>query len=114
MAKTNATPRTWRAQPTAGHDIHGQTAVYDEATGKDIAIVYDGDAHADLIAAAPELLEACQDLLEYAVILSAEYLDNFASWPNNKAIQGWPKERWLKALDASRKARAAIAAALAH
>ena len=46
----------WRAQPTAGHDKHGQSVVYHEASGKDIAIVYDGDKHAALIAAAPELL----------------------------------------------------------
>jgi hypothetical protein len=50
----------WEARPTAGHDRHGQSSVYDSETGKDIAIVYDGAAHGDLIAAAPELLEACE------------------------------------------------------
>lgn len=50
--------RTWRAQPTAGHDKHGQSVVYDETNGSDLALVYDGKAHADLIAAAPDLLAA--------------------------------------------------------
>ncbi len=51
------TPEQWEAQNTAGHEIHGQAAVYD-ATGKDVAIVYDGEAHATLIAEAPALLAA--------------------------------------------------------
>jgi len=51
----------WQAQHTAGHATHGQTAIYDEANGKDVAIVYDGDANARLIAAAPELLEALRE-----------------------------------------------------
>jgi len=51
---------TWQTQNTAGHDTHGQTAIYDEANGKDIAIVYDGDSHARLISAAPELLEVAK------------------------------------------------------
>jgi len=53
------TPGPWDTQPTAGHETHGQSAVYD-ANGKDIAIVYDGDANARLISAAPALLEACK------------------------------------------------------
>lgn len=56
-------PGPWEAQNTAGHDLHGQTAVYD-ANGKDVAIVYDGTANAPLIAAAPELLDALKSLLE--------------------------------------------------
>ena len=41
---------------------HGQSAVYDEDSGRDIAIVYDGDAHAALISAAPDLLALLERL----------------------------------------------------
>jgi hypothetical protein len=51
------TTTEWNAKPTAGHEKHGQSAVWNEE-GKTIAIVYDGDSHANLIAAAPELLKA--------------------------------------------------------
>ena len=54
----------WIAQPTARHEVHGQSAVYDEATGQDVAIIYNGRAHADLIAAAPDMLCALQHVLE--------------------------------------------------
>lgn len=46
----------WTAAGTAGHKTHGQSAVYDES-GKDIAIVYDGEANACLIAASPSMYE---------------------------------------------------------
>jgi len=52
------TPGPWEAQNTAGHDIHGQTAVYGAASGEDVAIVFKGAANANLIAAAPVLLAA--------------------------------------------------------
>jgi hypothetical protein len=35
----------------------------DEETGANIAVVYNGDAYTDLVAAAPELLEALEGLL---------------------------------------------------
>jgi len=54
---------SWVAQNTAGHETHGQSAVYDESTGQTIALVYDGKANARLIAAAPELLAACERAL---------------------------------------------------
>ena len=57
MAEQTHTPGPWEAQNTAGYDTHGQAVVYD-ASGKDVAIVYDGDANALLIAAAPDLLDA--------------------------------------------------------
>lgn len=60
---TTATIHAWETRPTAGHDVHGQSAVYDSETGRDVAIVYDGAAHGDLIAAAPELLYALRSLL---------------------------------------------------
>lgn len=53
----------WYTSVTAGHDTHGQSAVYSE-DGKDIAIVYDGKAHGALIAAAPDMLTACRAFVE--------------------------------------------------
>ena len=65
---TKQTHTTWVVRGTAGHEKHGQSGVYDEndTSGHDIAIVYDGDAHGDLIAAAPALLAAliqCHDAI---------------------------------------------------
>lgn len=53
----------WSAKPTAGYERHGQSAVSDDADGKTIAIVYDGKAHANLIAAAPALRRELQKLV---------------------------------------------------
>lgn len=52
------TPGPWYLMPTAGHDMHGQSAIAQEATGNTVAVAYDGKADARLLAAAPELLEA--------------------------------------------------------
>lgn len=49
---------SWVAKPTAGHETHGQTAVYSERDGRTVALVYDGKKDAALIEAAPEMLEA--------------------------------------------------------
>jgi hypothetical protein len=65
-------------------------------------------ANARLIAAAPELLAALQDLLRESVWLSAEYLDVFSLWPDDKSIHGWDKARWKRALAAAQKSQAAI------
>ncbi len=62
---TKHTAGPWESQATAGHDIHGQSSVYSECDGKDIAIVYDGEANARLIAAAPELLEALREIQDH-------------------------------------------------
>lgn len=71
-SKQGFTPGPWQSQPTAGHNIHGQTAIYSEADGaKDIAIVYDGEANAQLIASAPELVEALR-----AVVRCLELVDS--------------------------------------
>jgi hypothetical protein len=59
---TQHTPGPWYSQPTAGHETHGQSAIASEATGKTVAIAYDGEADARLLAAAPELLEALNNL----------------------------------------------------
>jgi hypothetical protein len=54
--------RDWTLQPTAGHETHGQSVICD-GDGRSIAIVYDGDRDGRLIAAAPDLLEACKSAL---------------------------------------------------
>jgi hypothetical protein len=61
---TKHTKGEWYAKPTAGHDLHGQSVVYADGVGrgKDVAIVYDGDADAQLIAAAPDLLLALETI----------------------------------------------------
>ena len=51
----------WIARGTAGHETHGQWSVYEES-GRDIAIVYDGAKHAQLIADAPCLLGGLKEL----------------------------------------------------
>jgi hypothetical protein len=45
-------------------NIHDQGLVMDVETGTNIAVVYNGDAYTDLIAAAPELLEALKACVE--------------------------------------------------
>lgn len=64
------TPGPWEVQNTAGHDIHGQTAVYDTVSGEDIAIVYEGVTNATLIAAAPDLLATLRFIAEQLEVLS--------------------------------------------
>lgn len=66
---------------------------------------------ADLLLAAPDLLEALQAVLREAVILSADYLEAFRDLPDDAVIQGWDKARWKAALVAEEKARVAIAKA---
>ena len=58
-------PGPWQAQNTAGYATHGQTAIYAEPSGRDIALVYDGEANALLISAAPELLDMLTLALPY-------------------------------------------------
>jgi hypothetical protein len=65
----------------------------------------------NLIAAAPELLEALKEILNEAIILSEDYLEIFRDKPDDATIQGWDKARWRRALVASKKARAIIAKA---
>lgn len=63
MNKQHA-PGPWYARPSAGNDIHGQSIVASESTGKSIAVVYDGNADAQLIATAPDMLAALRDVVE--------------------------------------------------
>ena len=55
--------KTWYYRPTAGHETHGQGVVVDEATGRDVAVIYDGDADGAMLAAAPEMLAALELVL---------------------------------------------------
>jgi len=59
---TEHTPGPWYSQPTAGHEMHGQSAIASEANGKTVAIAYYGQADARLLAAAPEMLLALQHI----------------------------------------------------
>lgn len=53
----------WNTSENAGYELHGQGAIADEVDGKTIAIVFDLNKHGNLIAAAPELLEALKSLV---------------------------------------------------
>jgi hypothetical protein len=77
---------TWAAQHTAGHNTHGQTAVYDETTGKDIAIVYDGDAHAEFIVRAVNSHADMLEALEHALALINEHADELAGFEHPDRI----------------------------
>ena len=68
------TPGPWYSRPTAGHEMHGQSAIASEASGKTVAIAYDGRADAHLLAAAPELLEALR-----AMIARGPFMDQRAT-----------------------------------
>lgn len=67
------TPGPWTHKATAGdHDF----AVYPEATGRDVALVRDfNEANARLIAAAPEMLEALQQLYEHCSMVHKHWGD---------------------------------------
>lgn len=67
------TKRSWYVMPTAGHDIHGQSAVCSMPDGKTIALVYDGAAHAGFIATAPEFYEALKRLLTHVIDDNDDY-----------------------------------------
>lgn len=53
-------PGPWYSSTSAGGN---QGLIYEEGTGKTVAVSYD-PKDADLIAAAPDLLEACEAVLE--------------------------------------------------
>lgn len=76
--ETQHTPGPWNARPTAS--LGPQWVVYPEADGPDIAIIYDHgntEANAHLIAAAPELLEACRRIAVYAQSGTHPHLANY-------------------------------------
>lgn len=95
--------KQWYTKPTAGHETHGQSAVYDEATGRDVCIVYDGKADADLIAAAPDLVKACEAALtafrrmyhdiEKGTIDIEELMNDESYWPLTDLRESLTKAR---------------------
>ena len=52
------TPKRWSVAKTGNH----QGLIVDDNTGRNVAVSYDKE-DADLIAAAPELLDACHDAI---------------------------------------------------
>jgi hypothetical protein len=58
--KTRHTPGPWITASTGNH----QRLVISERTGANVAVAYNGEADSALIAAAPDLLAACQETLE--------------------------------------------------
>ena len=54
--------------------MHGQSAIASEASGKTVAIAYDGRADAHLLAAAPEMLEALR-----AMVARGPFMDQRAT-----------------------------------
>lgn len=57
------TPTPWHSRGTAGHEMHGQHSIWGE-DGKDIAIVYDGEANAACIVRAVNAHEALIQALD--------------------------------------------------
>jgi sulfite reductase beta subunit-like hemoprotein len=57
------------------------------------------------------LVEAAEAFMGEAVVLTANYLEAFESYKDDDCIQGWDKARWIRALDAKYKLKAAIEAA---
>ncbi len=72
------TPGEWYAKPTAGNH---QYIIASESTGATVALIYDpSNGDAALIAAAPDLLAALRDLLDYAVDRAQFTPENLAAF----------------------------------
>lgn len=77
--------RSWSASPTAGHDVHGQSAICDEHTGRTVAIVYDGDAHAAFIARACNAYDELLEALDRVTNQLAHKYPNDEAWEQARA-----------------------------
>ena len=60
------TPGPWETSRDAVPDGHTQITVYAEGSGERVATVFQTEANARLIAAAPELFEALEDVVKWA------------------------------------------------
>jgi hypothetical protein len=58
---TQYTPGPWESSRDAVPEGYAQATVYEEATGVRVATAFESEANARLIAAAPDLLAACQE-----------------------------------------------------
>lgn len=58
------TPGSWETSRDAVPDGHVQVTVYSEESGERVATVFQTEANARLIAAAPDLLEAARQLVK--------------------------------------------------
>ncbi len=72
---TQHTPGPWELSRDAVPDWHTQITVYTEATGTRVATVFEREANAHLIAAAPELLAACEAALDRDDVADCELGD---------------------------------------
>ena len=60
---TKHTPGPWGISRDAVPKGHVQSTVYAEHSGQRVATVFESEANVHLVAAAPELLEACKKAL---------------------------------------------------
>jgi len=82
----------WYVSKNAGHEVHGQFSVAQEGTGGTVAMVYNGKANAQLIAAAPELLEALENVLP-ALDRAFAYDGDVFGILHNDAVDAYSKAR---------------------
>lgn len=66
MKTPTHTPGPWATSRDAVPEWHTQITVYEEATGKRVATVFETPANARLIAAAPDLLDALRYMVTNA------------------------------------------------
>ena len=66
------TPGPWATSHDAVPDHHTQVTVYSEGSGERVATVFQTEANARLIAAAPELLEACEEIKEWLMYIGSK------------------------------------------
>ena len=102
----NSMVRPWKAtgwENTLVNDAEGYTIC--ACPGCTIG---EAKANARLIASAPELLAACEELLQEAIVLSDSCLTAYSNAPAETLIYGWPKDRWMRIATMADKAKRAI------
>lgn len=83
--QTKHTPGPWFAKRLG--NPYDQHTVYVEKTGRTIVTSCEGEANARLIAAGPELLEACQHMLNF---FKSQYPEAFEAGGMSAATDGGP------------------------